>query len=224
MMLVTKDKKTTEDYVDDYDQRYPGDNPVHLDEDIQSWFNRWLGFESFAEFMTVNLLLSETLSERLKENLVHDPKRRWVQTVTVTAAEELSVTFLKVAYLMDRLLDREKEWGLGVVLEEVAQTEQHYAGLINQFVMGYPQIYQECVDNRLGLFDFAGEYFYEFLNQPLTDDQAFQQFQRILERGDADDRIEGLMNDYLGPLADSMIGVMKVLIGFYAYLQRKEGN
>lgn len=223
-MLITKDKKTTEDYVELYDQRYPGDNAVHLDEDIQSWFNRWLGFESFTEFMTVNILLSDTIAESLKENLAHDPKRKWIQTVTVTAAQELAVTFLKIAYLMDCLRDKEKELGVGAVLEEVARTEHNYAGLINQFVMGYPQIYQECVDNRPGLFDFAGEYFYEFLNQPLKDDREFQRLQQILERGNMDDCIEGLINDYLDPLSGSMIGVMKVLTGFYAYLQRKEGK
>lgn len=214
--------KTMDDYFDAINQRYPENGHPLMGEDIRIWFERWLGFRSFLEDYTTDAFVGESVRANLRDGMVQSPRDTWAEGILQRSALLLGWTALQISFLAEYLKERERKEGLGAVLEDLAKTDGDYATLLDDFSVNDGEAFQRYNETHPGLHDFSSSFFLDVIETPLRDEEDYQRYVQILERGDTDDCLEQVMQEYRWPILDEVVGEMFMLTGFFNHLQMEE--
>lgn len=191
-----------------------------IEEDIKQWMAIWLGFNWFLREWAMGGLFNLDYFQAVQDVVNQEPRDRRMQVLAERFSVFLGWDAVKVMCLMDYLENRRKQDGLGATLESVARTEGGYHGVMNKLSQNDGERFYRFNDNHPGLLDHAMDYFYMYFSKVLDDDIQHENCLLQLERGDAEGKFQGLIDLWLSPISEEVVGGMFETIGFYNFIKR----
>lgn len=192
-------------------------------KDIDQWMNKWLGFNWFAREWIFEAFESPDMTQLLTEAIENHPQEEWEGRVLETVAMYTAWNCLKFSMVMDYLIEKEQELGLGKTLEHVAHTSDGYKGIM--FSLSAPD--DEPVEAYSGkykdLYNYTINELYGIIVAPLNhNEEMYKAFTASFERGDTQEIINELFRIWISPIFDQIIEGVFFIIGYYTYLKTND--
>jgi hypothetical protein len=190
--------------------------------DIDNWMNKWLGFNWFAREWMYDAFESPDINQMLVETIENHPQEEWEGRVLETVAMYLGWNCLKYSMVMDYLIEKEQEIGLGKTLEHVANTPDGYKGILLKLSAPDDEPIEAYSGKYKDLYNFTINELYGIIVSPLNqNEEMYQAFTTSFERGDTQEIIDKIFQVWISPIFDKIIEGVFFIIGYYAYLKTK---
>lgn len=194
-----------------------GEN-LSVRKEIYDWINaivqEWLGFDRFVETGVDMILDDEDFYHEILRHMRLAPEQEREHRLLEAASSYLGWWVVQVVYIHGYLKHMRKRKGYGKVLEQVAQTNGHYIGLLQNFHELDNNPVLSFVNHHPQVYEFVANFIFQLFMDFLQDEKNYRRFLNAIERRDDAQKAEQIRKVMMEPLRDELKSVVWTLIAF----------
>jgi hypothetical protein len=194
-----------------------GEN-ISVRKDVHDRINKiaqdWIGFDRFVETGVESMLDDEDFYHEILREMKRASESEKEHRLLEAAASYIGWLVVQAVYIHGFLEHMRKTKGHGKTLEQVAQTDGHYVGLLHNFHQLENNPVLSFVNHHPQVYEFVANFIFQLFMDYLQDEKNYRRFLNAIERRDDAQKAEQIRKVMMEPLRDELKGVVWTLIAF----------